>query len=117
LPLPPGQPPAAFIPEARARHRLDPLPIDEADAFELARLPPLHQNPFDRMLICQTIARQAVIVTPDPLIRQYSVGVRWLPPEYGLILLFSSLSRPGTWRYARQLHPSTISNLPSPELP
>ena len=77
LPLPLGQSPAAFIPEARARHRLDPLPIDEADTFELARLPPLHQDPFDRMLICQAIARQAVIVTPDPLIRQYPVGVRW----------------------------------------
>jgi PIN domain nuclease of toxin-antitoxin system len=77
LPLPQGQSPAAFIPEARSRHRLDPLPIDEADTFELARLPPLHQDPFDRMLICQAIARQAVIVTPDPLIGQYPVAVRW----------------------------------------
>ena len=77
LPLPLGQSPAAFIPEARARHRLDALPIDEADTFELARLPPLHQDPFDRMVICQAIARQAVIVTPDPLIRQYPVAVRW----------------------------------------
>ena len=54
-----------------------PLPIDEGDTFELARLPPLHQDPFDRMLICQAIARQAVIVTPDPLIGQYPVAVRW----------------------------------------
>lgn len=77
LPLPQDLSPAAFIPEARTRHGLDPLPIDEADTFELARLPPLHQDPFDRMLICQAIARQAVIVTPDPLIGQYPVGVRW----------------------------------------
>lgn len=77
LPLPQGLTPAVFIPEARARHGLDSLPIDETDTFELARLPPLHQDPFDRMLICQAIARQAVIVTPDPLIGQYPVGVRW----------------------------------------
>jgi PIN domain nuclease of toxin-antitoxin system len=77
LPLPEGLTPASFIPEARARHGLDPLPIDEGDTFELTRLPPLHQDPFDRMLICQAIARQAVIVTPDPLIGQYTVAVRW----------------------------------------
>jgi len=77
LPLPEGLTPAAFIPEAGARHGLDPLPIDEGDTFKLARLPPLHQDPFDRMLICQAIARQAVIVTPDPLIGQYPVAVRW----------------------------------------
>jgi PIN domain nuclease of toxin-antitoxin system len=29
------------------------------------------------MLICQAIARQAVIITPDPLIGQYPVAVRW----------------------------------------
>ena len=77
LPLPQGLSPGAFVPEARARHRLAALPREEGDTFELERLPPLHQDPFDRMLICQAIARQAVILTPNPLIRQYPVAVRW----------------------------------------
>jgi len=77
LPLPQELSPGAFIPEARMRHRLAALPIEEGDTFELGRLPPLHQDPFDRMLICQAIGRQAVILTPDPLIRQYPVAVRW----------------------------------------
>jgi PIN domain nuclease of toxin-antitoxin system len=77
LPLPQGLSPAAFIPEARARHGVDVLPLDEADTFALGRLPTLHQDPFDRMLICQAIAGQAVVLTPDPLIAQYPVAVRW----------------------------------------
>jgi PIN domain nuclease of toxin-antitoxin system len=77
LPLPQGLSPAAFIPEARARHGVDALPLDEADTFALGRLPTLHQDPFDRMLICQAIGGQAVLLTPDPLIAQYPVAVRW----------------------------------------
>ncbi len=77
LPLPQGLRPAAFIPEARARHGVDALGIGEADTLELGRLPALHQDPFDRMLICQAIAGQAVLVTPDPLIAQYPISVRW----------------------------------------
>jgi PIN domain nuclease of toxin-antitoxin system len=29
------------------------------------------------MLICQAIANQAAIVTPDPLIARYAVAVQW----------------------------------------
>jgi len=77
LPLPQGLTPADFIPEARARHAVERLPIDEADTFQLGRLPNLHQDPFDRILICQAITGQAVVLTPDPLIAQYPVAVRW----------------------------------------
>ncbi len=77
LPLPQGLAPGAFIPEARARHGIASLAIDETATFQLARLPPLHQDPFDRILICQAIAEQAVLLTPDPLITQYPVAARW----------------------------------------
>lgn len=77
LPLPNDLTPAEFIPEARARNGVDPLPITEDDALQLAKLPGFHQDPFDRMLICQAIANQAVIVTPDPLIAHYPISVQW----------------------------------------
>jgi PIN domain nuclease of toxin-antitoxin system len=41
------------------------------------RLPQLHRDPFDRMLIAQAIALGLAIVTPDPLITQYPVRVIW----------------------------------------
>jgi PIN domain nuclease of toxin-antitoxin system len=40
-------------------------------------MPDIHRDPFDRMLICQAIAHQMTILTPDPLIAQYPVLTRW----------------------------------------
>jgi len=77
LPLPNDLTPAEFIPEAPRRNGVESLPIGENDAPRLTKLPSLHQDPFDRMLICQAIANQAAIVTPDPLIAGYPVAVKW----------------------------------------
>ncbi len=77
LRLPQGLAPAEFVPEARSRHGVGALPVTEVETFELLRLPSLHNDPFDRMLICQAIANQMAIVTPDRLIRQYPVSVHW----------------------------------------
>jgi PIN domain nuclease of toxin-antitoxin system len=79
LKLPNEMAPIAFIPEARCRrrHGIDILPLREDDSFILAKLPPIHHDPFDRMLICQAIANQMIILTPDPLIAQYPVLTRW----------------------------------------
>ena len=76
LPLPNNLTPAEFVPEARSRNSVDSLPITEIDTLQLAKLPGLHQDPFDRMLICQAIANQATIVTPDPLIARYPISVQ-----------------------------------------
>ena len=43
----------------------------------LLNLPPLHRDPFDRMLICQAIAHGLAILTPDERIRQYPVRTVW----------------------------------------
>jgi PIN domain nuclease of toxin-antitoxin system len=77
LPLPNNLTPVQFIPAARQRNGVDALPISEQDALHLGKLPKVHQDPFDRMLVCQAIANQACIVTPDPLIARYPVSVRW----------------------------------------
>lgn len=77
LRLPNRMTPEAFVPEARRRHGLDSLPLSEQDSFVLAKLPAIHNDPFDRMLICQAIANQMTILTPDPLIAQYPVLTRW----------------------------------------
>jgi PIN domain nuclease of toxin-antitoxin system len=75
LPLP--KPPMAFIPDLRARHQVEPLPLDERAALAVAQLPDLHRDPFDRMLICQAIMGGLTLVTPDPLITQYAVSTLW----------------------------------------
>ena len=49
---------------------------DEA-TLHLTRLPPYHQDPFDRMLICQAVVHGMVILTPDELILQYPIRTTW----------------------------------------
>jgi PIN domain nuclease of toxin-antitoxin system len=53
------------------------LAFDEDSALQGMRLPSLHRDPFDRMLIAQAIALGLTIVTPDPLITQYPIRVIW----------------------------------------
>lgn len=75
LPLP--EPPERFVPARRERRGIAALPFDEESALHGVRLPRLHRDPFDRMLIAQAIAHGLAIVTPDPLISQYPVRVVW----------------------------------------
>jgi PIN domain nuclease of toxin-antitoxin system len=69
------QPPEEYLPEQRERHRIWSLSVDEGSVKQLARLPQLHRDPFDRMLICQALEHRLTIATVDPLIRAYSVSV------------------------------------------
>ena len=75
LPLP--EPPRRFVPLQRKQHGIDPLPLDEEAALYLSRLPLLHKDPFDRMLVCQAVVQHLVILTPDELIQQYPVRTMW----------------------------------------
>jgi PIN domain nuclease of toxin-antitoxin system len=69
--------PEQFIPEHRHRLATDALPIDEESVLHLTRLPLLHRDPFDRILISQALIHGLVLVTPDPRISKYPVRVAW----------------------------------------
>jgi PIN domain nuclease of toxin-antitoxin system len=75
LPLP--EAPAVFVPAQRAAHGIDPLLIEEEAALHVAKLPDLHRDPFDRMLVAQAMVGGLVMVTPDEAIRQYPVRTLW----------------------------------------
>lgn len=75
LPLP--ESPDRLVPIERSLRGISDLAFDEESALQVLRLPPLHRDPFDRMLISQAIAGGFALVTPDPLITQYPVHVIW----------------------------------------
>lgn len=75
LPLP--QPPERLVPAQREAHGIEPLPVDEESTLHLARLPRLHRDPFDRLLVSQAIVHGLVILTPDPLVSQYPARTLW----------------------------------------
>jgi PIN domain nuclease of toxin-antitoxin system len=54
---------------------LETVPIREEHVGELSRLPDIHKDPFDRMLIAQARAEDMSLVTCDTHIRSYP-GVR-----------------------------------------
>lgn len=73
LPLP--QSPESYIPLQRQRHLIASLPLDEASVAQLAKLPPIHRDPFDRMLICQALEYGMTILTVDHIFPSYSVTI------------------------------------------
>jgi PIN domain nuclease of toxin-antitoxin system len=75
LPLPEG--PDQFVPSQREAHGIEPLPVDEESALHVARLPDLHRDPFDRLLVAQAIVGGLVLLTPDDDVRQYPARTLW----------------------------------------
>ena len=71
------EPPARFVPKYREAQQIEALPLTEEAALHVHLLPPLHQDPFDRMLVCQAIVGGLVLVTPDPAICDYPVRTLW----------------------------------------
>ncbi len=71
LPLP--EAPAEYLPRQREAHRITSLPIDEGAFVHLAGLPPLHRDPFDRLLIAQALQHGLKLATVDDAVRAYSV--------------------------------------------
>lgn len=75
LPLP--ESPGVFVPKMRRDHAIEPLPLDEDSTLHLGKLPPLQQDPFDRMLASQAIVHGLAVLTPDQLLSQYPVRCVW----------------------------------------
>jgi PIN domain nuclease of toxin-antitoxin system len=48
-------------------------PINRASTRHLSRLPNLHRDPFDRMLVCQAIELGVPIATNDVMIQRYPI--------------------------------------------
>ena len=75
LPLP--APAAEYIMSLRKLHGIVALPISEDEALYLPRIPNLHRDPFDRMLVSQAVVNGLTLLTPDALITQYPIRTIW----------------------------------------
>ena len=69
--------PLADLPRALADAAFEELPVRIADGLEMARLPLLHRDPFDRLLIAQARHERLTLVTCDAAIRRYPVDTLW----------------------------------------
>ena len=57
--------PEIWLREQRAFFNLIPLPILETSIFRTSSLPPVHQDPFDRLIVAQAIENNLTILSPD----------------------------------------------------
>jgi len=52
------------------------LPITASHAAGVIRLPPIHRDPFDRLLVAQSMAEPLTLLTNDALLAEYGASVR-----------------------------------------
>jgi PIN domain nuclease of toxin-antitoxin system len=52
------------------------LPVTGAHAVAVAALPPIHKDPFDRMLVAQATVEGLTLMTSDPAVAKYPGPVR-----------------------------------------
>jgi PIN domain nuclease of toxin-antitoxin system len=52
------------------------LPISAEHAAKVAQLPPLHKDPFDRMLVAQALSEPMILLTDDGALAGYGDFIR-----------------------------------------
>jgi len=55
---------------------LNELPVTGAHAERVVGLPDVHKDPFDRLLVAQSLAEPMVLLTNDPVLVNYGSAVR-----------------------------------------
>ena len=55
------------------------LDIKPEHTLKVEKLPPIHKDPFDRMLVAQAFCEPLILVTCDPQVAQYGPGVLKVP--------------------------------------
>jgi PIN domain nuclease of toxin-antitoxin system len=71
LPVPPEE----YVPDRLVATRSTALAVDHEHALRVASLPPLHRDPFDRLLVAQAQTERLPLLTADPQLSGYDVEI------------------------------------------
>ncbi len=66
-----------YITSRLISNRFQILPIELSHTLQIAKLPDLHRDPFDRIIIAQSQVTGMPILTIDRLIVQYPIDIIW----------------------------------------
>jgi PIN domain nuclease of toxin-antitoxin system len=75
--LPLTKPFEQFIPEQIQRNGLDVLGLRVEHAAKVALLPFHHRDPFDRMIVAQSLAEDIAVVSNDAILDDYGIKRLW----------------------------------------
>ena len=65
--------PQEFVPKRLARDRIHDLAVTTPHALQVAALPPHHRDPFDRLLVAQSVLEGIPLMSANPRLRDYDV--------------------------------------------
>jgi PIN domain nuclease of toxin-antitoxin system len=65
------KPPAIWFPAMVRQHHLEELPVTSSIALTATSLPPLHKDPFDRLIIATALEHRLQILTSDAILPTY----------------------------------------------
>ena len=66
-----------YVPSRLAANAFGTMAIELAHALRAGRLPAVHRDPFDRILVAQAQVEGLPIITADPAISRYEVETIW----------------------------------------
>ena len=69
--------PEILLPEMRERTNITSLPLSEIEAISAEKLPLIHKDPFDRMLIAQAMLNGMTLISSDDVFGSYTVSLLW----------------------------------------
>ena len=75
LPLP--EQPGRWIEEQLRLQDIDVLPLQRPTLYRAGALPPIHKDPFDRVIAADALQRDLRVVSPDAPFRAYGCEVIW----------------------------------------
>ncbi|HEY4904568.1 MAG TPA: type II toxin-antitoxin system VapC family toxin [Candidatus Sulfotelmatobacter sp.] len=75
LPLP--KPTGRYVVKKLSENRIELMPIRLDHVLKIESLQTHHRDPFDRVLICQSLEEDLPILTSDPLFNRYPVETIW----------------------------------------
>ncbi len=66
-----------FIPEKLEENEIEILHVRLAHLSEMMKLPFHHRDPFDRLIIAQSISENLPVIACDGIFKKYPVEIRW----------------------------------------
>jgi PIN domain nuclease of toxin-antitoxin system len=66
-----------YVPSRMAANDFHELPVTVDHCLRTVELPPIHRDPFDRLLVAQAQAEGLPLVSSDPAISRYDVETVW----------------------------------------
>jgi PIN domain nuclease of toxin-antitoxin system len=77
LPLP--EAPERYVPSRMRAIGVRAVAVEHPHALAVATLPPLHRDPFDRLIVAQASLLGLTVATADPSVAQYAIPTIVIP--------------------------------------